>query len=462
MKERFRFSDLWRWSGTVSRGRYAVVGFLGFALKHNLDRGLAQFVFGRPWGFFNYWVPLDRAANVAALPPEERNFLITMALMSLPFIWVGLAMTVRRLRSAGLPTWLAVLFFAPFVNLLFLLILAVVPGHEERANRWATRLESPFDRLVPRSAIGAAAVSVVVTGLLGTVLVWLSVTTFRSYGWGLFLGIPFAMGFLAAALYGYHERRSLPRCLGVAVLSPALLGALLVALAIEGLGCVVMAIPIGTPLALLGGGVGYVLQRHAQYPATNPAMLAALIFALPLLMGMEAANPQQPAHYEVVSTIEVNAAPEKVWERVIGFTPLPAPSHWVFRTGIAYPMRAEMRGTGVGAVRHCVFSTGAFVEPIEVWDAPRRLKFSVTASPPPMEEWTPYGDIKATHLSGFLESKGGQFLLTPLPGGRTRIDATTWYKHGMWPESYWRVWSDWLIHRIHVRVLEHVKQEAEK
>ena len=95
MKERFRFADLWRWSGTVSRGRYAAVGFLGFALKHNLDRGLAQLVFHRPWGLFSYWVPLDRAANIAALPAEERNFLAAMVVMSLPFIWIGLAMTVR-------------------------------------------------------------------------------------------------------------------------------------------------------------------------------------------------------------------------------------------------------------------------------------------------------------------------------------------------------------------------------
>jgi hypothetical protein len=32
----------------------------------------------------------------------------------------------------------------------------------------------------------------------------------------------------------------------------------------------------------------------------------------------------------------------------------------------------------------------------------------------------------------------------------------------MWPAGYWRLWSDAIIHRIHVRVLTHVKHLAER
>jgi len=116
---------------------------------------------------------------------------------------------------------------------------------------------------------------------------------------------------------------------------------------------------------------------------------------------------------------------------------------------------------GPGAERHCVFSTGAFVEPIEIWDEPRQLKFSVTSNPAPMQEWTPYSHIDPPHLQGFLVSNGGQFLLTPLPNGATRVEGTTWYRHGLWPTAYWRIWSDAIIHRIHMRVLKHIRDEAE-
>ncbi|HEV2033924.1 MAG TPA: hypothetical protein VGU71_06965 [Candidatus Dormibacteraeota bacterium] len=32
----------------------------------------------------------------------------------------------------------------------------------------------------------------------------------------------------------------------------------------------------------------------------------------------------------------------------------------------------------------------------------------------------------------------------------------------MWPAAYWQLWSDDIIHRIHLRVLRHIQREAEK
>lgn len=460
---RFRVSDLWTWEGAMDRGPYALVGLLGFALKHNLDRWLAFFAFGRPWGIFNYWVPLDRLIHLREMPAKEQIFLLTMVAFSLPFIYAGLAMTMKRLRSAGLPSWMLVFFFAPFVNLLFFVVLALAPARETTEQQpWASRRATPWlARFIPDNQVGAAMLAVVLTGLAGTALTWLSVKVVGNYGWSLFVALPFCMGFVAALMYGYHHARSISGSIAVGLLTTVVLGLFLMAFAIEGVVCLAMAAPIGLTLSGVGGFVGYLVQRRPEQQAASPAMMVALIAAMPLLVGAEAANPQTPPLYEVVTIAEINARPEAVWQRVIGFTPLPEPTEWFFRAGIAYPMRAEMRGSGVGAERHCVFSTGSFVEPIEVWDAPRRLKFSVTSNPAPMQEWTPYKELDTEHLRGMLVSKGGQFHLIPLPGGRTRVEATTWYQHGLWPAPYWRLWSDWIIHRIHVRVLEHVKQQTE-
>ena len=172
-------------------------------------------------------------------------------------------------------------------------------------------------------------------------------------------------------------------------------------------------------------------------------------------------SPLEAPLFAVRTSVEVDASPEKVWRHVVSFPELPAPTEWFFRAGVAYPMRAEIIGQGSGATRHCVFSTGTFVEPIQVWDEPRLLRFAVTDNPSPMQESTPYSTIHPPHLSGFLLSRQGQFLLIPLPGGRTRLEGTTWYAHNMWPAGYWRVWADLLIHRIHLRVLNHIKVLAE-
>lgn len=78
-----------------------------------------------------------------------------------------------------------------------------------------------------------------------------------------------------------------------------------------------------------------------------------------------------------------------------------------------------------------------------------------------MREWSPF-NIHPPHLNNFLVSHGGQFHLIELPDGRTRLEGTTWYEHHMWPAPYWQLWSDLLIHRIHRRVLEHVKSLSER
>jgi hypothetical protein len=150
-----------------------------------------------------------------------------------------------------------------------------------------------------------------------------------------------------------------------------------------------------------------------------------------------------------------------VWRHVISFSDIPEPRDWFFKTGVAYPVRARIRGSGPGAIRYCEFSTGAFVEPIEIWDEPRLLKFAVTQNPPPMKELTLWANVHPPHLDNFLVSSGGQFRLIPLPGGRTRLEGTTWYRHHMWPAAYWQLWSDFIIHRIHTRVLNHVKNLSE-
>jgi hypothetical protein len=69
--------------------------------------------------------------------------------------------------------------------------------------------------------------------------------------------------------------------------------------------------------------------------------------------------------------------------------------------------------------------------------------------------------VREPHLDGFLIARRGEFRLTEIAGGRTRLEGTTWYQHHLWPAAYWRLWSDAVIHRIHRRVLEHIKRSAE-
>jgi hypothetical protein len=400
---------------------------------------------------------------VNAIHPDTRAFAVTLVVLALPFIWLGVTLTVQRLRDAGKPLWLVVLFFAPVINLLFFLLLCTMGSHSVTAPRQAAPWPEThmLDRWIPHGALGAAAASIGMTIAIGCLFTVLGTEVLRSYGWGLFVALPFCLGLFSVLVYSYHEPRSYSSCIVVSLVPIALLGAVLLLVMLEGVVCVLMAAPFAAVLAALGGMLGAAIQAGYWMHKGTPATLMIVMLFAPVFQSVECWVKPVAETFEVRTAIEVNAPAEKVWNQVVAFAEIPPPRELLFRAGVAYPIRAEISGHGVGAVRHCVFSTGPFVEPIEVWDEPRLLKFGVTANPAPLNELSPYGNIQPPHLHGYFVSKQGQFVLTALPGGRTRLEGATWYQHTMWPAAYWRLWSDYIIQRIHLRVLEHIRNGAE-
>jgi hypothetical protein len=272
------------------------------------------------------------------------------------------------------------------------------------------------------------------------------------YGWTLFLLLPLLLGALGACLARPATRIAALRAGALAAAAPL---ALLLLMGTEGFVCIGMCLPFVVPAGALGGWMVYEASNSHARPHA-----AAIILLLPAGSLTWDINARPPV-FAVQTAIEIQAPPEIVWRHVVSFSDLPEPHEWFFRAGLAYPKRARIVGSGPGAVRYCEFSTGPFVEPIEVWDEPRLLQFRVTENPAPMHEWSPYGEITPRHLHGYLVSKKGQFRLTRLDGNRTLLEGTTWYQHGLWPAHYWRWWSDAIIHRIHQRVLEHIRLLSE-
>ena len=458
-----RLGNVWQWEGRVDRATYATVGVTAFALKFLVDWLVVTRLFGRPWSLLSYWRPFGAISGINGLRLEDRMFAGTMLLIAVPFIWLGLAMTVKRLRDAGEPTWLAALFFAPIANLLFYLVLSLKPSVTTKLREEGAPWPGPrfLDDWVPKSRAGSALVSIGITAVIGFGFTLLGTQVIATYGWGLFVGLPFCMGLFAVLMHSYREPRRYSECVAMAVLPVLMLGAILLLVALEGIICILMAAPIALVMALLGGSLGFVIQAAHWGRQHAPAIFGMVMLLTPGFYGIEHFARPQAGVFEVKSAIEINAPPQNVWDKVVAFAEIPPPRETIFRAGIAYPIRAEITGHGSGAVRHCVFSTGPFVEPITVWDEPHLLRFSVIANPAPLNELTPYGHIEPRHLHGYFESHQGQFLLTELPGGRTRVEGTTWYSHSMWPETYWHWWSDYVIHRIHMRVLEHIRFEVE-
>jgi hypothetical protein len=453
---KIRAADLWHWEGTLDRGPYAVLGLLLTTLKYNLDRLLLSTLEGDSWRWSLYWTPGDTFTRLMN-DPEAAAIRWALLLTSLPFLWTGVVLTLRRLRSAGLPLWLVVLFCIPVLNLLFFALLSILPP---RSREHGGPENAFISRLIPKSYWGSAAMAMTATVVPMGLTTILATEVARTYGWTLFIGVPFMIGFYSAVLCSYHEPRSFKACFAVTMGALGILGLLLLAAAIEGVMCILMAAPLAMIIAAAGTFLGYVVQRM-HHNRTASSVLGLLIM-LNFLVGAESVTAPQAPLRSIRTSVDIDAPPDRVWRHVVSFTEIPPPEELIFRTGLSYPLRAEIAGRGPGAVRHCVFTTGPFVEPITVWEEPRLLAFGVTSQPAPMEEWTPWPSIHPPHLEGCFVSRRGQFLLEPLPDGRTRLEGTTWYTHELFPNSYWGLWSDAIIHRIHGRVLRHVKALAEE
>jgi hypothetical protein len=223
-----------------------------------------------------------------------------------------------------------------------------------------------------------------------------------------------------------------------------------------------MAVPIVLPLALIGGSIGYFIQRRPVALATAPGAYLIVLLIAPMIMGAEAFGPQIPPIYEVRTQMEIAAPPPVVWRRLVTFPTLPPPHEWPFRLGIAFPIRSQLHGEGIGAQRECQFSSGQFAEPIVGWDENRRLRFTIAEAPLLMEEWSPWGHISTRHIDEhYFRAHDAEFTLTPLPNGNTLLTGVSRYENRMWPSAYWRLWTDAIVHDIHLRVFRFVKETSE-
>ncbi len=312
-----------------------------------------------------------------------------------------------------------------------------------------------YERRLPGALLSIAAGIAIGLGMMA-----LSVYALRLYGTSLFIGTPFVMGAVTAFLFNRRYPASVRETLQVVAMTTLCVAGIAMLMAVEGALCLAMAAPLALVLGAMGAPLGRKIALHDN--RLSPGSLLAVMM-LPLAATIDGNRALDPTSLrEVRSSIEIAASADVVWKNVIAFPPLPEPTDLVFRVGISYPKWAEIRGSGIGAVRYCVFSTGPFVEPITRWEPGRRLSFTVDSSPPPLSEWSPFANVTPPHLDGYFASRRGEFRLIPLPNGHTRLEGSTWYEMRLYPEGYWSVFGDKLISKIHGRVLQHIKEQAER
>src|SRR5437660_2676963 len=95
-------------------------------VKYAVDAAVVGAYTGRLWTPLQYVnsVTLLREQALSKVPSAA---MLGLALWTLPFLWIGFGMSVRRAADAGRSAWWALLFFVPLLNYLLMIGLSLLP-----------------------------------------------------------------------------------------------------------------------------------------------------------------------------------------------------------------------------------------------------------------------------------------------------------------------------------------------
>jgi len=399
-----------------------------------------------------FWVlPLHRIGRL--LLANGVDVALVFGAVFLSYAALG-ALSFRRAARSDLGFSLAVASILPGLQLLTVPVLACLPL------RWEDPEAEP-EEVPERERPGVDAAHVLQGLFAGIALivaaVLISAVTFGAYGWGLFVMTPFMVGLTTAYLANRRNPLDLHQTNLLVSSALGLGGLALLMLALEGAVCLVLIAPLALGLALIGGAIGrgVAMERNSR---DKPLMAVAL---LPLVFALEAAMPPSAAIASQES-IDIAAPAPAVWRAMTSGADIAEPPGLVGRAGLAYPLRGTLLGSGVGAVRIGVFSTGLARERVTDWVPDRRLAFRVLSQPPAMEEMSPYRRVHAPHVRGYFETGETRFTLTPLPGGGTRLTVAASHVLRIDPIPYWEPLARWAASTNSRRVLVDLKHKAER
>lgn len=277
------------------------------------------------------------------------------------------------------------------------------------------------------------------------------------YGYALFVTVPICLGYSYSMLRGLHGKKRL----GQLILGTSILGLIaclfFLVVGVEGLICVVMALPIVIPLMILGTLLAYAIQKRLWAKVYTPVLLL-MLNPLSLVYDVTYNNYRTST---VTTQMVVNAPAQVVWQQIASpFNFGKADFFWLKR-GISYPENMSVVGKGDSMFLQCHYSNGNLLAPVLVYQPNSTLRFKLTEPPVSMRETSFYPGIQPQHVSSKFFVEYGEFKIIATGSNQCIVNATTAYQYKIGPEAYWELWSNFLIDKMHLHVLHKIKAQSE-
>jgi Ca2+/Na+ antiporter len=264
------------------------------------------------------------------------------------------------------------------------------------------------------------------------------------YGAAFFMAFPWAVGFAIGTLE-QSRRNVLYLILGVVIFMALLLSAHL-----EGMVCVLMALPIFAGCVLLGSWAQRAFRRKHETPNETPPRLLALLTPLAVLLvtgQVEKFVTDPPALVTVTTSVTLPYPAQQVFEGVQQMDTLAAPKPWLLRLGLPTPYKCVLTAPRVGGRRTCLFDNGRIVAEITDYQPGERLTMDVIEYSLTGRHWFHFQDARYTfHRQAH----------------QTVITRTSSYRSQLRPRWYWQPLETYGIAQEHRFVLASLRQNLER
>ncbi|HEX2078492.1 MAG TPA: hypothetical protein VHG08_12310 [Longimicrobium sp.] len=271
--------------------------------------------------------------------------------------------------------------------------------------------------------------------------------------------VPLAVGYLSVAGGPPGERRARE-----AVLLPLgaafMVLAVVMAIGVEGMICVVMMTPIFLLMALLGSGLALLVRTVRNRRLRSTALLVVLM--LPYAAGpLEQRMPQAQSRRVVENRIRIKADAAEVWRQIIrvpAIRPEEYRTTFIHRIGFPRPIAATLSHEGVGGVREASFERGVlFRETVTEWVPERRMSFTIAVDSIPTKTL----DQHVTVGGEYFDVLDGTYEIVPLGPDETELRLWSTHRLSTHFNPYASLWTDLVMRQIQGNILQVVRDRAE-
>ncbi len=230
---------------------------------------------------------------------------------------------------------------------------------------------------------------------------------------------------------------------------------------LEGVICIVMALPVFLFMASLGGVLTKIFSGFKK--TTRVGLFTGFLF-LPLISSAIESQFALPLSQRTVPTeIIINASPGVVWKNIIRIPHIQPQEHhdsFFHLMGFPKPVEATLSHEGIGGVRHASFEKGLlFIETIQEWQEQKKIVFSIKANTESIPPTTL--DEHVTIGGAYFDMLQGAYEIEALAPNQVRLHLSSTQRLSTRFNAYTAIWTEAIMRDIQDYILVIIKNRCE-